>query len=248
MRFNFWLVVLLALGPIFILIAGLTAVAGYASPVGWEVMGIVAAAALVVAHLARQSADEDGAEAADEAAPLEASHTRERRDEAAASGLTSPARQPDGVEPASCPGYASREEVLTLLDQLLEAERAGARGVREMSAMADNAQTREALQGVAKDEARFCAMLFAHITRLGGMPSRRTGPFHEKLAALETVDDRLELLNRGQGWVVRKLADALPTIVEPALRADLQAMLDAHVRNIASCTRLIQSPEAVAAG
>jgi hypothetical protein len=247
MRFNLWLVVLLALGPLFILVAGLAAAGGFASSVGWEVMGIMAAAALVVAHLARQSADEDDADASDEGATVEASVTPGRRDDAVASGHGSPAPGLHEVDP-SRPGHASREEILALLNQLLEAERAGARGAREMSALADSAPTRQALHDVAKDEARFCAMLFGHITRLGETPSRRTGPFHRKLAALETLDERLELLDRGQGWVVRKLADALPKIVDDALRADLQAMLDAHVRNIARCARLVRSSESLAPG
>jgi hypothetical protein len=45
---------------------------------------------------------------------------------------------------------------------------------------------------------------------------------------------------------VRKLADALPTIAEDSLRADLQAMLDEHTRNIERCTRLVGPAVAVA--
>jgi nitronate monooxygenase len=130
--------------------------------------------------------------------------------------------------------------VLALLNKLLESERAGARGAREMSVLADSAQARTALRDVAQDEARFCAMLFGHITRLGETPSRRTGGFHEKLAALPALDDRLELLNRGQGWVVHKLREAVPKIAEDPLRADLEEMLAAHQRNIERCTQLIE--------
>jgi hypothetical protein len=245
MRFNFWLIVLLAFAPIFILFAGLTAAGGFGSSAGWAVTGIVAAAAIVVAYFAKQSADDSGADASDGAAAVEGSETAESRDDASAAGYSSPACQLHEVDPSYL-GYASREDVLTLLNALLEAERAGARGAREMSVLADNAQTRQALHDVARDEARFCAMLFGHITRLGEAPSRRTGTFHEKLAALVGLDDRLELMNRGQSWVVRKLAEAVPKIAEETLRADLQAMLDAHKRNIERCTRLGESREAVA--
>ena len=51
-------------------------------------------------------------------------------------------------------GYLSREETLALLDDVLTAEPAGARGA---------------------EEARFCAMLNRHIVRLGGAPSRASG-------------------------------------------------------------------------
>ena len=245
MRVNFWLILLLALAPLFIFFAGLWAVSGLGSSAGSDITWILAAAAFVVAYLARRDAEDDGAELADKATATEDVRTSERSDDVSASGYSSPARQPHAATPASL-GYANREEVLTLLNQLLEAERAGARGAREMSALADRAETRQALHDVAKDEAGFCAMLFGHITRLGATPSRRTGAFHEKLAALEELDDRLELLNRGQSWVVRKLSEAVPKIADDALRADLQAMLDAHKRNIERCTRLVESAETVA--
>jgi hypothetical protein len=243
MKFNFWLVVLLALAPIFILFAGLTAAGGYGSPAAWEITGIVAAAAFVVAYFARQGADRFGTGVSD--APIDSSDPAKRPVNATATGNSSLTRQPHDVDP-SCPGYSSRDEVLALLNELLEAERAGARGAREMSALADSVRRRQALHRVATDEARFCAMLFGHIKRLGETPHRRVGAFHEKLAALDSLDDRLELLNRGQGWVVRKLADAVPALAEDALRADLEEMLDAHKRNIARCSQLVESPERVA--
>ena len=132
-------------------------------------------------------------------------------------------------------GHLNRAEVLSLLNQLLEAERAGARGVGAMSKQAVNAESRAILREIAGDEARFCAMLIRHVGRLGGAPSRHTGAFHTKLAALESTHERLDLLDRGQGWVVRKLTEALPRISDTSLREDLKEMLDAHRRNIERC-------------
>lgn len=130
-------------------------------------------------------------------------------------------------------GFLSREEMLALLNELLEAERAGARGVAEMSKVPPFADRRDMLAAIAQDEARFCAMLNRHIVRLGGVPSKATGAFYGKLAAIADPAARLDLLNRGQGWVVRKLRDALPRLYDEALSADLSAMLRDHERNIA---------------
>ena len=44
---------------------------------------------------------------------------------------------------------------------------------------------------------------------------------------------RLDFLDRGQGWVVRKLREALPGITDAELRDDLADMLEIHERNIA---------------
>ena len=128
--------------------------------------------------------------------------------------------------------------LLDLLGQLLEGERAGARGVGIMSRQAQNALARAELTDIARDEARFCAMLTRHITRLGGMPSTATGAFYDKLMAIEDPAQRLDFLDRGQGWVVRKLREALPGIADEPLRADLADMLETHERNLARSAKL----------
>lgn len=136
-------------------------------------------------------------------------------------------------------GYLSEVETIDLLNELLEAERAGASGVGEMVAPADAAH-RPLLQTVATDEARFCAMLTRHIVRLHGMPTSATGGFLDKLRATEGFDAKLGLLNRGQGWVVKKLREALSKIDDPMLYTDLREMLEAHEANIAACNRVMK--------
>jgi nitronate monooxygenase len=44
--------------------------------------------------------------------------------------------------------------------------------------------------------------------------------------------ERIAFLNRGQGWVVRKLREMLPKVRDDALHHDLQEMLQAHEANI----------------
>jgi hypothetical protein len=81
-------------------------------------------------------------------------------------------------------------------------------------------------------------MLTRHITRLGGVPSAATGAFYDKLMAIEDPAQRLDFLDRGQGWVVRKLREALPGIADEALRTDLTDMLETHERNLARSAKL----------
>ena len=130
-------------------------------------------------------------------------------------------------------------EIVNLLNQLVEGERAGARGLIDMDTEVEDAALRELLTAVAKDEARFCAMLSHHVTRLGGDASRATGVFYDKLKARETLADKLKLLDRGQSAVVRMLVDAIPRIKDTALRDDLDEMREVHVRNIESCARYL---------
>lgn len=141
------------------------------------------------------------------------------------------------VDPAYM-GYMSVSEMIPLLNLLLEGERAGARGVAEMDRQATDGPDRAVLHDIAKDEAHFCAMLTRQIARLGGTPSLQTGAFYEKLMALETSGERIDLLDRGQGWVVRKLREALPRVGDSALYHDLKNMLEVHERNIKRCSEL----------
>ncbi|HMM45545.1 MAG TPA: nitronate monooxygenase [Candidatus Macondimonas sp.] len=132
-------------------------------------------------------------------------------------------------------GEIGRDELLAALDELLEAERAGAR-VALHTARDAPAELTPLVRAIQHDEARWCALLTQSIQRLGGTPSRRTGDFHEKAMAIEDLPARLAFLNRGQRWVVRRLQALLPRVIDPQLQAGLGAMLAAHEANIARVT------------
>lgn len=136
-------------------------------------------------------------------------------------------------------GRMPADELLALLNLLLEGERAGARGITETCLPYAEPANAGALREIAADEGRFCSMLYRHIVRLGGTPSGVTGAFADKLARSETLTARLQLLNRGQAWVVRELATALPQIEDHDLHADLTDMLRVHEANIARCDELL---------
>lgn len=129
-------------------------------------------------------------------------------------------------------GYAPRDEILAALNELLEAERAGARVARASVKLQSDPAYRGLMRAVRADEARWCAMLSAQIKRLGAAPSRKTGGFHAKALAIPDALERLTFLNRGQAWVVRKLEALNPRVRDEALHADLREMLDSHRINI----------------
>jgi hypothetical protein len=141
------------------------------------------------------------------------------------------------VDPAYV-GYLPTDETLALLNLLLEAEKAGARGVMRMARDTASARLCVELTAIARDEAGFCAMLTKHIRRLGGEPSTATGAFYDKLVARQGDAARMALLDRGQTWVALKLKEVLPRIGDEALHKDLTGMLDVHERNIRHCAEL----------
>jgi len=129
-------------------------------------------------------------------------------------------------------GYAAREELIAFCNELLEAERAGARITARSATEAKDAATRDLLRDIQKDEARWCAMLLKWIGHLNGEPSARVGAFYEKCLAFTDLKERIAFINRGQGWVVKKLRDMLPKVRDDRMHADFKAMLESHEENI----------------
>lgn len=128
-------------------------------------------------------------------------------------------------------GFASHEEVLTLLNELLAAERAGTK-VAAGSRLNTPETLGRFLRRLARDEARCCAMLTGHITALGGAATTEMGAFYRAAMAIPDIRARLAFINRGQGWVIRRLKDMLPRVRDDRLHADLSEMLRTHERNI----------------
>jgi nitronate monooxygenase len=119
-----------------------------------------------------------------------------------------------------------------LLNQLGEAERAGGRVLHELIEQADSLDLKELLKKVEHDEGYYAGQIGAHVRRLGGSPSNQTGEFVEKVRAVTGLVPKLQLLNRGQGWVVRKIDEVLPSVADLNLAAFLRAMAEGHRVNI----------------
>jgi nitronate monooxygenase len=129
-------------------------------------------------------------------------------------------------------GYAGKDELTVFLNELLEAERAGARVALESARAAGSGPLADLLRTVQRDEARWCAMLLRHVKALGEKPSPETGGFYGKAMAITDLRERIAFLNRGHGWVVRKLREILPRVRDGDLHASLSEMLQSHVANI----------------
>ena len=113
-----------------------------------------------------------------------------------------------------------------------EAERAGGRVLHELTALAQSAELRELLKKVAHDEGYYAGELAAQVRRLGGTASNRTGDFVDKVRAVPELRAKLELLNRGQRWVIRKINERIPSMADEELKAFLVVMAQGHEMNI----------------
>ena len=71
--------------------------------------------------------------------------------------------------------------------------------------------------------------------------STKIGAFEGKALAIEGLPERMAFLNRGQGWVVKKLREMLPKVRDDGLHRDLTEMLKSHEVNIARTNEVLQA-------
>lgn len=133
----------------------------------------------------------------------------------------------------------AKEEFGSFLNLLLEAERAGA---KLLSAYLDELPLDsfkwKAIRSVQLDEARNCAVLIHLLLEADVTPTLAVGDFYSRGLAIWGWRERLLFLNRGQAWVAKRIAAALPRVPEKP-RAALQEMYDSHVANIGGCEALL---------
>src|ERR1039458_4534373 len=113
-----------------------------------------------------------------------------------------------------------------------EAEGTGAGDTLESAHAAGSGSIAEVMRTIQQDEAHWCAMLARHIKALGAIPSSTVGALYGKAMAIQYLREHIIFLNRGQGWVVRKLREMLPRVRDNRLYADVSEMLRSHEANI----------------
>ncbi len=132
--------------------------------------------------------------------------------------------------------------ILAVLDELLEAERAGARIALRTATETEDAAFRRVIEFCHRDGTRWCAMLTRNIRRLQGTPSMRTGVFYGRAMLIGDLCERMDFLNGGQRWLVGKLRELLAVVEDADLHDDLAEMLDAHQSSIDMIYTLLHPP------
>ena len=115
------------------------------------------------------------------------------------------------------------------LNLLLESERAGVIALSTLIDDVEQEELKKFLRGSRAMEQRNAEELEALIRDNGGTPSTKTGPFAGKVAALDSIRERLNLLSHGQEWAARKTEVALALAPENSPIHDyLTAMANRH--------------------
>lgn len=119
-----------------------------------------------------------------------------------------------------------------LLNQLLEAERAGHALLDAMSAETADPEIKSLFANFTDIEVGDVNVLEGLIRLHGGAPSPRSGDFAEKVMKLKSLHEQINLLSRGQAWVARKVEQALALNPPPDVTAFLKEMANRHRHNM----------------
>jgi nitronate monooxygenase len=119
-----------------------------------------------------------------------------------------------------------------LLNQLLEAERAGHVLLEAMAKETTDAEIKALFADFTELEVGDVSVLEGLIRLHGGAPSPKTGDFAEKVLSIDNLHDQINLLSRGQAWVARKIEQALALKPPPDIAAFLKEMANRHRHNM----------------
>lgn len=129
----------------------------------------------------------------------------------------------------------TQSEITNLLDflnLLLESERAGVKVIGELLYETEDERLRVFLKKFLRDEGMNCHILTSLIHDLGAKPTDKTGAFVDKVRALETLEEKVELLIRGQAWVARKIQEYRHLLPEGSQDLFLEAVKVQHEENV----------------
>lgn len=135
---------------------------------------------------------------------------------------------PEAIHPAS------GESLAELLQFLLSAERAGAKVAGESLRHCQDPAQRQLLQQILQGEGDSCRHLLNCLNHLGLEPNRDTGAFYARAMAIDSLEERLRFVDKGQQWVIRALREQLPHCDDPLIRRELESMLRIHEENSAA--------------
>ncbi|MGD8352561.1 MAG: DUF6306 domain-containing protein [Pseudomonadota bacterium] len=132
------------------------------------------------------------------------------------------------------------EDLNERLVVLLEAERAGVVVAKNLLAQSGSEAETELFEAVLQGEKEGCRTLGKAIRHLGFTGSGNVGAFVRKVMDLPGKRERLELLVRGQEWVVRKIDEIPLTGLPLPDREDLEQVREDHLVNIRRCKEFLE--------
>jgi nitronate monooxygenase len=125
-----------------------------------------------------------------------------------------------------------KSSLLDFYNMLLEAERAGVKVLGELLSQVEGDDLQVLVKKFLRDEGINCRILISLIHDLGAEPSDKTGDFVEKVQALDNLEEKIDLLIRGQEWVARKIRQSRALVPVGSSYLFMEAIKVQHEENV----------------
>jgi len=122
--------------------------------------------------------------------------------------------------------------LLDLYNLLLESERAGVKVIGDLLYQAEDEGLRNLLKKFLRDEGMNCHILVSLVNDLDAKPTDKIGAFVGKVRGLNGLEEKIELLIRGQGWVARKIHEFRHLLPKGSPDLFMEAIKIQHEENV----------------
>jgi Domain of unknown function (DUF6306) len=133
--------------------------------------------------------------------------------------------------------------LLNFFNMLLEAERAGVAVLSELNMQTEDRRLKPILKKFLRDEGVNCRILISLIHDQNAKPSDKTGTFVDKIHALDNLDEKIQLLIRGQAWVARKIKEFRFNLPAGSPYWFLEAIRVQHDENVDTLKKYLDKTE-----
>ena len=137
-------------------------------------------------------------------------------------------------------GKTDTNTLLDFYNMLLEAERAGVTVLSEMNKQVEDQRLKPILEKFLRDEGVNCRILVSLIHDLNAKPSDKTGAFVDKIRALDNLDEKIQLLIRGQSWVARKIREFQSHLLTGSAYLFMDAIKVQHEENVDTLKKIFR--------
>ncbi len=126
------------------------------------------------------------------------------------------------------------------LNRILEAERAGVKVLNDLIPKIGSDRRRALERKFLRDEGMNCQVLKAIIENAGGEASKDTGDFVQKVEALPDIEEKMDLLIKGQEWVAKQIRKNRKTLMNTSEAMFLEAMKIQHEENVDALKEIVE--------
>jgi hypothetical protein len=134
-----------------------------------------------------------------------------------------------------------RQEVILFYNSLLSAERAGVEVLSSMVHEIEDNNLKIILGRFMRDEGMNCQILSTFIKNSGEEPGKKTGDFVQKVKLLEKIEDKINLLLKGQEWVASQIRKNRSLFIYGSEAMFMESIKIQHEENVDYLKRSISS-------